>query len=98
MSQEPTDMLILAKSEPELLGGSDRVWKRINVETLKENVDRLVSSLSYSLSPTASTSSGFRVSEISVAVTINASGEIGILGTGVEVGAEASLTLTLTPK
>lgn len=98
MAEQPKDVAILAQSTQDLLGGTDRVWKKINVDTLRQNLEELVSSLSYSVSPTADTGSKFRVSEISVAVTINAEGEVGILGTGVKVGAEASLTLTLTPK
>ena len=36
VTQEPTEVLVLAKPDQDLLGG-DRMWKRINVETLKEN-------------------------------------------------------------
>ena len=38
-------------------------------------------------------SSGFELKSFEVAVGVNAKGEVGFLGTGVEVGADATLTL-----
>lgn len=96
VAEQFDDILVAAKDDTQFLGGGG--WNKINPDLLKKNLDKLISSLGHSLNPAAASQTGFRVSEVSVAVTISASGQVGILGTGFEAGAEASLTLTLTPR
>src|SRR4029453_16029397 len=66
----------------------------VPIETLKENLKKFVSSL-HDLLPSMDPklSSGIRLTSFEVSVGVNGKGKVGFLGTGVEVGAEASLTL-----
>jgi hypothetical protein len=79
--------------KPKLLGkesGGD-----VPIERLKENLEKFVSSLNELLpAMDALSSQGTRLTSFEVSVGVNAKGEVGFLGTGVEVGAEATLTLT----
>jgi hypothetical protein len=94
---ETAGISLLVADESQYLKGGNRAWERIDVDTLRTNLDDLVSKVSSSLTPATPEKLGpFEVSSIEVAVTIGASGQVGILGTGVEAKAEASLTLTLT--
>jgi hypothetical protein len=73
----------------------DRVWKRIDPTTLRANLTELVAGLQDAL-PLAESPSGFAVSEVRVAVKVGAGAEVGLLGTGIDVSGEATLTLTMT--
>jgi hypothetical protein len=88
---------LLVADESQYLRGGNRSWERIDLDTLRANLDDLVAKVSRSLTPDTPERAGpFEVSSIEVAVTIGASGQVGLLGTGVEAKAEASLTLTPT--
>jgi len=94
-SADDGKILVLAASEPRLLGG-EKLWKKIDLEVLRENLNSLMSKVQSSLPEEQPEDSSFRLTKIAVAVTIGAKGEVGLLGTGAEANASASLTLTLT--
>jgi hypothetical protein len=100
MPANDNSVLVLATQDGQYLGGNAaRVWKKIDADTLRDNLNDLVAKVSKSFTPAETPDErpgGFEVSSVAVAVTISAKGEVGILGTGVEASAEASLTLTLT--
>lgn len=78
---------------PQLLGKRSGATE-VSIDTLKENIQKFVASLNDLLpSMTVAPSSGFGLKSFEVAVGVNAKGEVGFLGTGVEVGADATLTL-----
>jgi hypothetical protein len=84
------EIFVAGASDPELLGG---IWKKVKVEDLKRNLTELVDGLRDVLPQADASAQGFRLEEFEVAVTVNAKGEVGLFGTGAEVGGEASLTL-----
>ena len=86
---------VAAVEEAQLLGGK-RIWNRIDADTLHRNLQELLDNLRESLPSDDDTKGGFRTTQIQVAVTVGAKGEVGILGTGVEVSGQAALTLTLS--
>jgi hypothetical protein len=78
---------------PQLLGKKSGATE-VPIETLKDNLEKFVSSLNDLLpSMDPKLSPGVRLTSFEVSVGVNGKGEVGFLGTGVEVGAEASLTL-----
>lgn len=78
---------------PQLLGKRSGATE-VSIDTLKENIQKFVASLNDLLpSMTVAPSSGFGLKSFEVAVGVNAKGEVGFLVTGVEVGADATLTL-----
>ena len=88
-------ILVLAANEPKLLGG-EKLWKKIDLDVLRENLNVLLAKVWGSLPEDEPKDSSFRLTQIAVAVTIGAKGEVGLLGTGAEANGSASLTLTLT--
>jgi len=79
----------------DLMGDKDRLWKRIDPAVLKTRLLELLTGLGSALPEQDSLNQNFRIKEIEVAVVVGAGGEVGILGTGVEVKGEASLKLKL---
>jgi hypothetical protein len=98
MPDSPDEIRVLTTVEDQYLDAGERTWQRIDPDTLRKNLDKLVASLAYAITPTTTDQSPFEVAEISVGVTIGAGGQVGIFGTGVDVSAEASLNLTLKPR
>jgi hypothetical protein len=94
-TDDDNTILVLAASEPKLLGG-EKLWKKIDLDTLRDNLNSLMAKVQGSLPEEDPKNSSFRLTQIAVAVTIGAKGEVGLLGTGAEASGSASLTLTLT--
>lgn len=66
--------------------------REIPITTLKGNLQGFLDSLN-EIIPEAKGNTGFELREFTVQVGIDASGKVGFLGTGAEVGANASLSL-----
>lgn len=91
-----SEIVIAAANDNDVLGSGENVWRRINSETLRHNLQGLLSSLGESLPSLPESHSEFRMTEITVAVTVGAKGQVGLLGTGVEANGQASLTIKLS--
>lgn len=68
------------------------------VDELRRNLDDFMLSLRDILPAADTMAAGMRMKSVSVAVGINGKGQVGFLGTGVEVGGSATLTLTFERK
>ena len=71
--------------------------KRISslpVDDLRKNLEEFMISLKEMLPAVAAPSAGLGLKSVSVALGINAKGQVGFLGTGAEVGGSATLTIT----
>jgi hypothetical protein len=79
----------------DLLKDGDKIWKRIDVATVRTNMKEALRSFTKTL-PSDDDTPGFKLTEIEVALTIGASGEVGFLGTGVSVNGSATLTIHLS--
>jgi|GEM_PF-6252439 len=64
------------------------------VEELRKNLEDFMGSLRDILPAASNTAAGIGLKTVTVAVGINGKGQVGFLGTGVEVGGSATLTLT----
>jgi hypothetical protein len=76
-----------------LLGGRQPAEAVVSIETIRVNLASFVGSLDQIIPEVKAKEDGFKLSSFDVAVGVNAKGEVGFLGTGVEVGATATLTL-----
>lgn len=76
-----------------LLDGPSR-GTALPTEELRKNLEAFTQSLKAVLPAVADAGSGFKLSEVEVAVGIDGKGHVGFLGTGVEVGAQATIKLT----
>jgi hypothetical protein len=79
----------------DLLGDGAKIWKRIDVDTVRTNMQEALRSFTKTL-PSDNDTPGFKLTEIEVALTIGASGEVGFLGTGASVNGSATLTIHLS--
>lgn len=78
--------------EFELLGEKNKV--ELPVADLRRNLDEFMGALKDILPAAEKPAVGLGLKTISVALGINGKGQVGFLGTGVEVGGSATLTLT----
>ena len=65
----------------------------VPIATIKKNLDSFVDALSELVPHAQGDGSGFHLESFDVAVGVDGRGRVGFLGTGAEVGANASLTL-----
>lgn len=65
----------------------------VSVDTIRVNLTNFVGSLDQIIPEMKPREDGFKLASFDVAVGVNGKGEVGFLGTGVEVGATATLTL-----
>lgn len=80
------------RDEFELLDEKRKV--PLPIEELKKNLRDFTQSLSEMLPTMEEPRAGVGLKTLAVAVGINAKGQVGFLGTGVEVGGTATLTIT----
>jgi len=93
-SEGPETVVIFSKGDAfNLLGDGSRGTK-LPIEELRTNLDAFTRSLQTLLPAVADAGGGFALKEVKVAVGIDGKGHVGFLGTGVEVGAQATITLT----
>ncbi|QPF86586.1 hypothetical protein IC762_10025 [Bradyrhizobium genosp. L] len=78
--------------EFELLGEKSKV--ELPVDDLRRNLEEFMSAFKDILPAAEKPAAGLGLKTISVALGINGKGQVGFLGTGVEVGGSATLTLT----
>jgi hypothetical protein len=92
--EEGPEVLVFggARDAVDLLG--DVHQAKLPVTELRKNLDAFMLALKDMLPSVDSAGSGFGLKSLSVAVGINGKGQVGFLGTGAEVGGDASLTLT----
>jgi hypothetical protein len=64
------------------------------VDELRKNLEDFMASLQDILPEADKPTAGMGLKAVSIAVGINGKGQVGFLGTGVEVGGSATLTLT----
>jgi hypothetical protein len=77
---------VFGKSDGEFGLLDEKRQSLLPVDELRQNMDAFLDSLK--------NTAGMKLTEVTVAVGINATGKIGILGTGAEAGGDATLTLT----
>ncbi|WP_316226746.1 hypothetical protein [Bradyrhizobium sp. SZCCHNS3052] len=73
---------------------SEKNKVELPVEDLRRSLDEFMASFSEILPAADKPPAGLGLKTISVALGINGKGQVGFLGTGVEVGGSATLTLT----
>jgi hypothetical protein len=78
-----------------LLDGGTRGTK-LPVDELRKNLEAFISSLKTLLPSVTDAGGGFGLKSAEIAVGIDGKGHVGFLGTGVEVGAQATITLTFS--
>jgi hypothetical protein len=81
-----------SSSDFELLDEKRQV--ALPVDELRKNLEDFMASLQDVLPIADKPTAGMGLKTVSVAVGINGKGQVGFLGTGVEVGGSATLTLT----
>jgi hypothetical protein len=70
------------------------VSSQLPIATIKNNLDNFLASLNQMLPDADSPKKGYGLDGFEVAVSIDAKGQVGFLGTGAEVGGSATLTLS----
>src|SRR6516225_8435054 len=81
-----------SSSDFDLLDEKRRV--ALPVDELRKNLEDFMASLEDILPAADKPTAGMALKTVSVAAGINGKGQVGFLGTGVEVGGSATLTLT----
>lgn len=89
---DKAEILIFSADSFELL--DEKRQAKLPVDDLRKNLDAFMASLKDILPSVDSAGAGFDLKTLTVAVGINGKGQVGFLGTGVEVGGTATLTLT----
>ena len=97
MSTTPPDSIIIfSKGDAfELLDSGSR-GTALPVDELRKNLDSFTQPLKTLLPAVSDAGSGFGLTSVEVAVGIDGKGHVGFLGTGVEVGAQATIKLTFS--
>jgi hypothetical protein len=96
VSQSPDTIVIFSKGDAfALLDGGSR-GTSLPVDELRANLDAFTKSLQTLLPAISDAGSGFGLKTVEVAVGIDGKGHVGFLGTGVEVGAQATIKLTFS--
>ncbi|WP_162909611.1 Pepco domain-containing protein [Aggregatilinea lenta] len=97
MSQSPT-IPVFAESVPdhEYLGDEhQRKIHDVSVATLTSNLNDILNQLEKILPQPERQYNKFKIEEIEIKLEVSAEGKIGILGTGIQAGANAGLSITL---
>ena len=90
---EPETVIIFSKKDDfDLLGDTGR-GTALPVEELRKNLKSFTRALQSLLPAVQDAGGGFGLKELEVAVGIDGKGHVGFLGTGVDVGAQATITL-----
>jgi len=89
---EPETVIIFAKKDLGLLDETGR-GTALPVAELRKNLETFTKALESLLPAVQSAGGGFGLKELEVAVGIDGKGHVGFLGTGVDVGAQATITL-----
>jgi hypothetical protein len=93
MSENRTVLIFSSSSSQfDLLDEKRKI--ELPVDELRKNLDYFMASLKEVLPAIDKPTGGMGLKSVRVAVGINGKGQVGFLGTGVEVGGSATLTLT----
>jgi hypothetical protein len=95
MSEDSQKKIIIFTGETgefELLDEKRKI--ELPVNELRKNLEDFMNSFGEILPVVEEPAKGLGLKSVSVALGINGKGQVGFLGTGVEVGASATLTLT----
>ncbi len=87
-------VLIFSKSGGDFGLLDDKRGIALPLDELRKNLEDFMGSLQETLPAIDKPASGMGLKSVSVAVGIDGKGRVGFLGTGVEVGGSATLTLT----
>lgn len=92
----PGSVIIFSNGDAfELLDTGSR-GTALSIDELKQNLSAFTKSLQTLIPAVADAGSGFGLKAVEVAVGIDGKGHVGFLGTGVEVGAQATIKLTFS--
>jgi hypothetical protein len=92
----PETVIIFSKGDAfDLLDGESGATS-LSVSELNKNLDAFTQSLKTLLPSVADPGGGFGLKTVEVAVGIDGKGHVGFLGTGVEVGAQATIKLVFS--
>lgn len=95
-SQSIDTVVIFSKGDAFALLDEGSRGTSLSVEELRKNLEIFTRSLHTLLPAVADPGSGFGLKTLEVAVGIDGKGHVGFLGTGVEVGAQATIKLTFS--
>jgi hypothetical protein len=89
---EPETVIVFAKKDVGLLDETGR-GTALPVAELRKNLEAFTKALESLLPAVQTAGGGFGLTELEVAVGVDGKGRVGFLGTGVDVGAQATITL-----
>jgi hypothetical protein len=95
---DPKTIRIFSKSSALGLLGSEGFATDLPVEDLRKNLENFTNTLKTLLPAVADAGNGFSLTTVEVAIAIDGKGHVGFLGTGLDVGAQATITLTFGSK
>jgi len=96
-TQTPDTVIIFSKGDTfALLDKNAARGTSLPVDELRQNLDAFIGSLKTLLPAAAEAGGGFALKSAEIAVGIDGKGHVGFLGTGVEVGAQATIKLTFS--
>ena len=95
-TQTPDEIIIFSKGDAYGLLDSGGRGNALPVDELRKNLEAFTNSLKTLLPAVADAGDGFGLKTVEVAVGIDGKGHVGFLGTGVEVGAQATITMTFS--
>ena len=87
-------VIVFTKNADEFKLLSEKNKVELPVVELRKNLEEFMSAFEDMLPVAEKPAAGLGLKTISVALGINGKGQVGFLGTGVEVGGSATLTLT----
>ena len=90
------ELFIITQNEDEVAatrGGKAENWKLMSAKDLSKQLHSFQEAFEETIEKLKSKKKSARLTEVSVHVEINASGKVGIMGSGVSTGAKGGLTL-----
>jgi hypothetical protein len=94
--QTPDTVVVFSKGDAFALLDESNRGTSLPVDELRKNLESFTKSLQTLLPSIVDAGGGFGLKTLEVAVGIDGKGHVGFLGTGVEVGAQATITLTFS--
>jgi hypothetical protein len=95
-SQTTDTVIIFSKGDAFNLLDDGGRGTHLAVEELRKNLEAFTKSLQELLPAVSDAGIGIPLKSLKVAVGIDGKGHVGFLGTGVDVGAQATITLTFS--
>lgn len=79
--------------DDQIRGGKS--WEALDPDLLKKNITEFSQAVLPALSPLRAISEDFNVAEVELSLAVSASGKVGFLGSGAEVGGSATIKIKL---